>query len=163
MVVAVPDATLLTACERGYGKRTYFGPGSATSEGEPEEEEAASRGGAEGAESSAVTEGVAVDEGGEESSSGQQRYRTQRRGGKGLRDIKTTKRNGPVVSIASVTDDHELIMMSSGGKLQRIRAADVSIVGRNTQGVRIMTLDEGDTLAAVVRVPREAAEVDQEA
>jgi DNA gyrase subunit A len=46
-------------------------------------------------------------------------------------------------------------MITAGGKLQRIKASDVSIVGRNTQGVRIMTLDEGDALTAVVRVPRE--------
>ena len=46
-------------------------------------------------------------------------------------------------------------MMTARGKIQRIKAADVSVVGRNTQGVRIMTLDEDDTLAAIVRVPKE--------
>ncbi len=45
-------------------------------------------------------------------------------------------------------------MMTARGKIQRITASDISVIGRNTQGVRIMTLDEGDTLAAVVRVPR---------
>ena len=84
------------------------------------------------------------------------RYRTQRRGGKGLRDIKATQRNGPVISVVCVDDDDELLMMTARGKLQRIRASEISTIGRNTQGVRIMTLDEGDTLAAVVRVPREA-------
>jgi DNA gyrase subunit A len=47
-------------------------------------------------------------------------------------------------------------MISARGKLQRIRASDVSVIGRNTQGVRIMSLDEGDTLAALVRVPQDA-------
>ena len=48
-------------------------------------------------------------------------------------------------------------MMTARGKLQRIAAADISVIGRNTQGVRIMSLDEGDTLVAVVRVPPEEA------
>ncbi|MFP6588602.1 MAG: DNA gyrase C-terminal beta-propeller domain-containing protein, partial [Pirellulaceae bacterium] len=46
-----------------------------------------------------------------------------------------------------------VLMMTKGGKIQRIRASDISIVGRNTQGVRVMKTDDGDTLAAVVRVP----------
>ncbi|MBA3480198.1 MAG: DNA gyrase subunit A, partial [Pirellulales bacterium] len=83
------------------------------------------------------------------------RYRTQNRGGKGLRDIKTTERNGPVVSIVRVDDSDELLMMTARGKIQRIKASDLSIIGRNTQGVRIMSLDEADALAAVVRVPVE--------
>ena len=135
MVVADPDATLLTATEFGYGKRTPFGPN--VNEGDSSSSEP---------------------ENGDESSSSSARYRTQNRGGKGLRDIKTTDRNGQVVGIASVTDDDELLMMTARGKLQRIRAADVSTIGRNTQGVRIMSLDEGDALAAIVRVPREEGE-----
>jgi DNA gyrase subunit A len=163
MVVAVPDATLLTACQNGYGKRTYFGPGSLVSGSAEPGVAPVDVSSADIAVSEAVApEGEAVEEAEDETSSSQ-RYRTQRRGGKGLRDIKTSQRNGPVVSIVSVTDDDELIMMSAGGKIQRIRAADVSIVGRNTQGVRIMTLEEGDTLAAVVRVPREEDDVEEEA
>ena len=80
-------------------------------------------------------------------------YRTQKRGGKGLRDIKATDRNGTVVDIVRVDDEDEVLMMTKGGKIQRIRASDISIVGRNTQGVRIMKTDDGDALAAVVRVP----------
>ncbi len=75
----------------------------------------------------------------EEGSSSGARYRTQRRGGKGLRDIKTTERNGPVIGIAGVRDDDEILMITARGKLQRIVAGDVSVIGRNTQGVRIMT------------------------
>ncbi len=91
------------------------------------------------------------------------RYRTQHRGGKGLRDIKTTDRNGPVIGIVRVDDDDELLMMTARGKIQRITASDISVIGRNTQGVRIMTLDEDDTLAAVVRVPAEEREDEDEA
>jgi DNA gyrase subunit A len=104
----------------------------------------------------ALSEGEAAEE--EEGASSGARYRTQRRGGKGLRDIKTTDRNGPVIGIAGVRDDDELLMITARGKMQRIVAGDVSVIGRNTQGVRIMTLDEGDTLAAIVRVPREDTE-----
>ncbi len=94
----------------------------------------------------------------EEDASSSARYRTQRRGGKGLRDIKTTTRNGKVIGIARVDDDDEILMMTARGKIQRIRAAEISVIGRNTQGVRIMSLDEDDTLTAVVRVPKEESD-----
>ncbi|MEQ8785439.1 MAG: DNA gyrase subunit A [Pirellulaceae bacterium] len=147
MVIADPDATLLTACEHGYGKRTYFGQGS-VAESSTAESSAAESNAAEGAEAGAA-------ESEEEETSGSARYRLQRRGGKGLRDIKTTKRNGRVIGIVRVTDDDEVLMMTGRGKLQRIAAKDINPIGRNTQGVRIMSLDDEDTLAAVVRVPKE--------
>ncbi|HRX79576.1 MAG TPA: DNA gyrase C-terminal beta-propeller domain-containing protein, partial [Pirellulaceae bacterium] len=139
MVVADPDSTLLTACENGYGKRTNFGPSMAVAEEEGEVAED-------------VTEATGSEEEDEVSSSS--RYRTQRRGGKGVRDIKTTKRNGKVIGIARVTDDDELMMMTARGKIQRVAAREISVIGRNTQGVRIMSLDD-DKLAAIVRVPRD--------
>ncbi len=126
MVVADPDATLLTACENGYGKRTPFGPNAAD-----------------------------LDDSTEDDTSSSFRYRTQNRGGKGLRDIKTTDRNGSVMGIVRVDDEDELMMMTARGKIQRVKVSDFNAIGRNTQGVRIMTLDEGDTLAALVRVPPE--------
>lgn len=121
MVVVNPDATLLTVCQNGYGKRTNFGVGVV---GDDEDETASGA-----------------------------RYRQQHRGGKGLRDIKTTKRNGPVVDILSVTDEDQILMMTTRGKLQRVACSDISTIGRNTQGVRIMSLDQDDLLAAVVKVP----------
>ncbi|HEV3417365.1 MAG TPA: DNA gyrase subunit A [Pirellulales bacterium] len=153
MVVADPDATLLTACAKGYGKRTLFGPNSPAIV-------AIGAGGGEGpAEDAEIDEPsapVEEEEAGEDTSS-QQRYRTQRRGGKGLRDIKTTERNGAVIGVTGVRDDDELLMMTARGKIQRIAAGEISVIGRNTQGVRIMSLDEEDSLAAIVRVPREEA------
>ena len=89
----------------------------------------------------------------EDEGSSSSRYRTQRRGGKGVRDIKTTERNGKVVSILPVNDDDQILLMTAGGKLQRIACRDIKSIGRNTQGVRIMKMDEGDSLAAVVKVP----------
>jgi len=142
MVVADPEATLLTACEHGYGKRTPFGPNAT-------EGELASTGG-EGEPASA---GGGESE--DENASSSFRYRTQNRGGKGLRDIKTTDRNGPVIGIVRVDDSDELMMMTARGKIQRVAVSDFNPIGRNTQGVRIMSLDEGDTLAAIVRVPKE--------
>jgi DNA gyrase subunit A len=131
IVVADPDATLLTVCEKGYGKRTPFGAGTTLTDSE---------------ESTPSTEE------GESESSGM-RYRTQRRGGKGIRDIKTTDRNGQVVSVVAVKDDDQVLMMTARGKLQRVNVGEIKAIGRNTQGVRIMRLDKADTLAAVVPVP----------
>jgi DNA gyrase subunit A len=156
MVVADPEATLLTVCANGYGKRTPFGPNMETSPDESlpaheehEDDEAAD---ADAGEPEEQESG----EGGDESEENSQRsYRTQRRGGKGLRDIKTTDRNGPVVGIVPVSDADELLMMTAHGKIQRIAASDISIIGRNTQGVKIMSLDDDDTLVAVKRVPKE--------
>jgi DNA gyrase subunit A len=147
MVVAVPGASLLTACANGYGKRTPFGPNAS--------EAAANDGETENAAADDPQDDNGDEAAGEVSS--QRSYRTQRRGGKGLRDIKTTKRNGPVVGIVRVDDDDELVMITARGKIQRCRAGDISVVGRNTQGVRIMNLDDDDTLVAVKRVPKEQA------
>jgi DNA gyrase subunit A len=161
MVVADPDATLLTACENGYGKRTLFGPNVPVVGGEPDDAPVDEAGDAEPAPVEIAVEVEAEPAGdGDESDEGassSHRYRTQRRGGKGVRDIKTTKRNGAVVGVASVRDEDEVLMMTARGKLQRIVVGEISVIGRNTQGVRIMSLDEADVLAAVVRVPPDAA------
>ncbi len=149
MVVADPDATLLTVCANGYGKRTPFGPNL---EAEPDE---ALPDHDENLETETTGETpVPPEEAEDDDLSSGNSYRTQRRGGKGLRDIKTSKRNGTVVGIVHVSDEDELLMITAHGKLQRIAASDVSIIGRNTQGVRIMSLDD-DTLVAVKRVPKE--------
>ena len=60
-----------------------------------------------------------------------------------------------MIGIVSVTDDHEVLMMTARGKIQRTAASEISVIGRNTQGVRIMNLDDEDKLVAVVRVPKE--------
>ncbi|MFH1918541.1 MAG: DNA gyrase subunit A [Planctomycetota bacterium] len=144
MVVADPEASLLTACANGYGKRTFFGPNL---QDEPE------NGPSENEVDDAASE--AADDENDETLSSQNHYRTQRRGGKGLRDIKTTERNGPVIGIVRIRDEDELMMITARGKIQRVPASDISVIGRNTQGVRIMNLDADDTLVAVKRVPKE--------
>jgi DNA gyrase subunit A len=79
-------------------------------------------------------------------------YRLQSRGGKGVINIKTHGRNGAVVGIASVKDSDELLLVSSGGKMIRIFVKDISVIGRNTGGVRLMKLDEGEKIVAVEKV-----------
>ncbi len=160
MVVADPEASLLTVCANGYGKRTPFGPNLETDpEGElpPDDQEHEQEHEQEPNDAADSGDGETEAEGGEEISS-QRSYRTQRRGGKGLHDIKTKPRNGPVIGVVRVRDEDELLMMTARGKLQRIRSADISIIGRNTQGVKIMSLDEDDALVAVKRVPQEEGE-----
>lgn len=76
-------------------------------------------------------------------------YRPQNRGGKGLIDIQTSERNGPVVATVGVTDATGVMLITSAGKIIRTRAADVSVIGRNTQGVRLINLDEGEKVVAV--------------
>ncbi len=161
MVVADPDATLLTICEHGYGKRTPFGAGTELTGPEPGGEDEAEIASSDAPGSaSAAPQPTGTEPGdaepSEESADGNAstaRYRTQHRGGKGVRDIKTTKRNGEVVSIVSVRDEDQVLMMTARGKIQRVNVREIKPIGRNTQGVRIMRLDAEDTLAAVVPVP----------
>jgi DNA gyrase subunit A len=96
--------TLLTVCERGYGKRTP------------------------------TTD-----------------YPTKNRGGKGVITIKTTERNGKVVGLRIVTDDDDLMMITSRGKLIRMPVDGIPAVGRNTQGVRLIRLDGEEVVVALER------------
>ena len=80
-------------------------------------------------------------------------YRRQSRYGKGLIDIKTEGRNGPVTSVKAVQDDDHLMVMSEQGQIMRIRAGDISTVGRNTMGVTIMEVEEDDRVASVTVLP----------
>jgi DNA gyrase subunit A len=79
-------------------------------------------------------------------------YRIQGRGGKGILTIKTTQRNGPVVYAYQVTDQDQLMIIAEQGKIIRLRAADISVIGRNTQGVKLIDLAEGEKVVAVAKV-----------
>ena len=98
-------ATLLTVCERGYGKRTP------TSD-----------------------------------------YPTKNRGGKGVITIKTTERNGKVVNLRLVTNDDDLMLITDGGKLIRMPVDGIPTIGRNTQGVRLIRLEEQEKVVAMERL-----------
>jgi DNA gyrase subunit A len=85
------------------------------------------------------------------------------RGGQGVIAIQTTERNGSVVAATQVTTSNELMLMSSSGTLVRTPAAEVSVLGRNTQGVRLIRLDEGERLIGVEPVEPETEVVDEDA
>jgi DNA gyrase subunit A len=99
------SATLLTVCEKGYGKRTPTGD-----------------------------------------------YPTKNRGGKGVITIKTSDRNGRVVALRIVTDDDDLMIITDGGKLIRMPVAGIPTIGRNTQGVRLIRLEETERVVAMERM-----------
>lgn len=87
-------------------------------------------------------------------------YRLIGRGGKGVITIKTSERNGPLVTILEVKTEDELMITSRNGIVIRLPIRDVSIMGRNTQGVRLINLDEGDSVADVTRIMTETEEDD---
>jgi DNA gyrase subunit A len=105
MCLARPGTTILTVCERGYGKRS------------------------------------AIED-----------YRLTRRGGIGVINIKTTARNGKVIGILDVIDRDELMMITQSGMTVRASLKDVRVIGRATQGVRLISLAENDLLTSVVRI-----------
>ncbi len=79
-------------------------------------------------------------------------YRLIKRGGKGVFAIKASERNGQVVGAMQVTDEDELMMITNGGKIIRMPMRDLRVIGRNTQGVRLFKLDEGEKVVAVDRM-----------
>jgi len=115
MRVVDPQATLLTVCENGYGKRTEI-----------------------------------------------REYPTQSRGGVGVINIKTSERNGKVVGLKVVRDEDELMLITQNGIVIRFPLKDIRPIGRNTQGVKLIRLDEGDKLVAVARLISEEDEQDDE-
>lgn len=146
MVVTDPEGALLTVCENGYGKRTPFGPNTAgeeAAETEAEEETTPEPPAEESAEET------------ERSPASGMRYRKQRRGGKGLRDIRTTERNGPVIGIVAVRDTDDIMLITTQGMVNRTHVREIRIIGRNTQGVRVMNLREGDRIASIAKVAHE--------
>ncbi len=101
------DATILSVCENGYGKRS------------PLEE-----------------------------------YRAQTRGGKGIYTIKVTERNGPVVGIMQVSENDDLMLMTSAGKLTRFTVNEVGVIGRLTQGVRLMNVDDSEKVISFAKIAK---------
>ena len=79
-------------------------------------------------------------------------YKTQSRGGKGIITIKTSARNGCVVDIKLVTSDEDLMFITDRGKILRTNVGALSIIGRNTQGVRLMVLDAQERIVAVAKL-----------
>ena len=105
IVVVDKNATLLTVCENGFGKRTDYSE-----------------------------------------------YSVQRRSGQGVINIKTTDRNGKVVALINVSDDNELMMMTAQGMIIRAAINTIRSIGRNTQGVKLISLKAGDKVVSVAPV-----------
>jgi len=79
-------------------------------------------------------------------------YRSQSRGGKGILTIKTSERNGPVIYSCQVTDQDQLMIITGHGKIIRLRVADISVIGRNTQGVKLIGLGENEKVVGVAKL-----------
>jgi DNA gyrase subunit A len=90
-------------------------------------------------------------------------YRVQGRGGKGIIDIKTTERNGKVVGLVQVKDADEVMLVTNGGMLIRMRAREISVIGRNTQGVRLIALENGtEKVTGISKLPESSSESEAE-
>jgi len=82
-------------------------------------------------------------------------YRVQNRGGQGVITLKSTPKVGPMVALLEVVDNDDLMIITEKGVLIRLPVKQVRVIGRNTQGVRLIRLDQGDSIAAVTRVREE--------
>lgn len=79
-------------------------------------------------------------------------YRSQGRGGKGIITIKTTEKNGKVAALAQVSEDDEILLITKQGKIMRMKAREISVQGRNTQGVRLLETEDGDRVISLAKV-----------
>lgn len=79
-------------------------------------------------------------------------YRLQKRGGKGVINLKTTDKNGLVVAVKAVSEEEQLMMITRQGVVNRQRVSEISVIGRATQGVKLVNLDDGDAVVDVARV-----------
>ncbi|HKS80909.1 MAG TPA: DNA gyrase subunit A, partial [Candidatus Acidoferrales bacterium] len=82
-------------------------------------------------------------------------YRVTSRGGKGVINLKSTERNGPVVAALQVREDSDVMIITGHGKVIRVHAAEIREAGRQTQGVRLLRLEEGDRIAAAAAILEE--------
>jgi DNA gyrase subunit A len=89
-------------------------------------------------------------------------YRVQSRGGFGTINIQTSDRNGKVVGIAYVTDEDELMLISQQGMILRMKAGDIRSIGRATQGVRLIEMEEGDAVVSVAKLAEREEEENDE-
>lgn len=85
-------------------------------------------------------------------------YREQGRAGKGIITIKTTEKKGPVVGVLQVTDENDLMIITDRGKIIRMRVGDISVIGRNTQGVRLINLEDQEKVVSVARSTKKEEE-----
>ena len=85
-------------------------------------------------------------------------YRLQSRGGKGIITMKTTDKTGRVVGAQQVTDEDQLMLVTNKGKIIRLRVKDIRVIGRNTQGVRLIDLEDGERVVSLARLAEKEEE-----
>jgi DNA gyrase subunit A len=85
-------------------------------------------------------------------------YRLQSRGGKGIITMKTTDKTGRVVGVQQVTEDDQLMLVTNGGKIIRLRIKDIRVIGRNTQGVCLIDVEEGERVVSLARLAEKEEE-----
>lgn len=107
LTVITSNASILSVCENGFGKRT------------PLEE-----------------------------------YRLQSRGGKGIYTVKITEKNGPVVGILQVSDDDDIVIMTSSNKVMRFKVQEIGLIGRFTQGVKLMNLEGNEKVTSFAKITK---------
>lgn len=90
-------------------------------------------------------------------------YRLQTRGGVGIKTIQITDKNGPMAAVKTVTGEEDIMLITDNGMLIRMDVADISVIGRSTQGVRLIRLSDGEHVATVAKVEKEAPEEELEA
>jgi len=98
---------------------------------------------------------LAVTENGYGKRSSADEYRLQKRGGKGIIAIKASERNGKIIGAMQVVEDDEIMLIASSGKIIRINMQNVRVIGRNTQGVRLINLEPGEKVVAMDMVATE--------
>jgi len=74
--------------------------------------------------------------------------------------MKTTEKTGKVVGVRMVTDEDQIMLVTSGGKVIRLRVSEIRVIGRNTQGVRLIDLEEGERVVSVARLAEREDEVE---
>jgi DNA gyrase subunit A len=85
-------------------------------------------------------------------------YRETRRGAKGVKTINVTDKTGQLIAMKAVTDEHDLMIITTAGIVIRLRVADLRVMGRATQGVRLISLDDADAIGAVTTVETDPEE-----
>jgi len=101
---------------------------------------------------------LAVSENGYGKRTAVEEYAMQKRGGQGVFTLKTGGRNGSMIAALQVTDEDQVMMMTDSGRLVRIRLNGVSVIGRNTQGVKLIDCSSDETVIGAVRVAERQAE-----
>ncbi len=101
------------------------------------------------------TDVLVVSENGYGKRSSVEDYRITNRGGKGIKTISITEKTGQLIAIKAVTDHNDLIIINKSGVMIRMGVADLRVMGRATQGVKLINLKSGDSIASVARVPRD--------